>query len=114
MGQMGKDRRIIARMTALVLWLALTVAPLVSALTHGPGQIAVAADHAAWHAEQGDDWHAADHGHHDAVDHDHSPTVIIPTGGDLHHAPGPGVRTAQANPLSGTIRDGPRRPPRLA
>lgn len=51
-----------------------------SALTHGPGQLAMEADHAAWHAEQGGHWHATDHDHHDAADHDHSPTVILPAG----------------------------------
>jgi hypothetical protein len=110
---MGKRRIIRARLAALALFFALAFAPLVSALTHGPGQIAMAADHAAWHAEQGDHWHATDHGHHDAGDHDHNPTVILPAGGEVQQAQTTEVWTAQGNLLSGTIRDGPRRPPRL-
>lgn len=111
--QMGKGRAILTRLAACVLFLALGTAPLFSALTHGPGQLAMEADHAAWHAEQGGHWHATDHDHHDAADHDHSPTVILPAGGELQPPPQTEIWTAQGNPLSGTIRDGPRRPPRL-
>lgn len=111
--QMGKGRAILTRLAACVLFLALGTAPLFSALTHGPGQLAMEADHAAWHAEQGGHWHATDHDHHDAADHDHSPTVILPAGGELQPPPQTEIWTAQGNPLSGIIRDGPRRPPRL-
>ena len=110
---MGKGQAIRARLAALVLFLAFVLAPIVSSLTHGPGQLAMEADHAAWHAEQGEHWHAADHDHHDAADHDHTPTVILPAGGDLLPPLTTERWTAQARPLDGTIRDGPRRPPRL-
>lgn len=96
-----------------MLFLALAVAPLLSSVTHGPGQIAMQADHAALHAEQGGDWHVTDHDQHDAADHDHSPTVILPAGQDLQPHVKTGNRTAQVYPLADTIRDGPRRPPRL-
>ena len=110
---MGKGRAILTRLAALVLSLALAVTPLVSAITHGPGQLAMEADHAAWHAEQGAHWHPADHDHHDAADHDHTPTVILPAGDDMQPPPRTEIWAWQGNPLSGTIRDGPRRPPRL-
>ena len=110
---MGSGRTIIARLAALVLLLSLAAAPLFSSLTHGPGQIAIEADHAAWHAEKGGHWHTTGHDHHDAADHDHSPTVILPPGGDLQPPLKTGTWMAQGNPLSGTIRDGPHRPPRL-
>lgn len=109
---MGKGRFILARLTALALLFVLGVVPHFSALTHGPGQIAMAAEHVAWHAEQGEHWHATDHGHHDAGDHDHNPTVILPAGGEVRPSPTNEVWTAQGNLLSDTIRDGPRRPPR--
>ncbi|MEY4698373.1 MAG: hypothetical protein RIT14_2801 [Pseudomonadota bacterium] len=96
-----------------MLLLALAFAPLFSTLTHGQGQIAVEADHAAWHAEQGGHWHATDLGLPDAGDHDHSPTVILPAGDEMKKPPTTEVWRAQGTPLSDTIRDGPRRPPRL-
>ncbi|MEY4982490.1 MAG: hypothetical protein RIR62_756 [Pseudomonadota bacterium] len=116
---MGNGRAILTGLAACVLCLVLAAAPLFSALTHGPGQWAMEADHAAWHAEQGGHaqghghghGHGAHHDHHDAADHDHNPTVILPAGGDLHLPPQTETWTAQGNPLSGTIRDGPRRPP---
>lgn len=110
---MDRGRAIIARLAAFLLTIALCLAPIVSAITHGPGQAAMEADHAAWHAEQGEHWHATDHGHHDSADHDHSPTVILPAAGDLDPPPPAGIRTAQATDTNGIIRDGPRRPPRL-
>ena len=110
---MGIGRVIVARCAAFVLFLALAFAPLFSALTHGPSQLAMEADHAAWHAEQGEHWQATDHGHHDVADHDHMPTFIMPAAGEME-TPEPAERwTAQTDALSGTIRDGPRRPPRL-
>lgn len=111
---MGKAAVIMARLMALALTAALAVAPAASSLTHGPGQIAIEADHAAWHSEQGEDWHANDHSHHDAADHDHSPTVILTVASDIE-PPAPRVLwTITQQQASGIIRDGPRRPPRLA
>jgi ABC-type nickel/cobalt efflux system permease component RcnA len=109
---MGSGRAIIARIAAYVLCLALALMPLFSALTHGPGQVAMQDDHMAWHAEQGEQWHATGHDHHGTADHDHSTTVILPAGGNLHAPPQTDIWAAQANQLSGIIRDGPRRPPR--
>lgn len=110
---MSRGRSILTRLAACVLLLALCIAPAISALTHGPGQMEMDTDHAAWHAEQGGHWHASDHDHHETADHDHTPTVILPPGGDLEHPPSAAIRTVQGKPLSGTIRDGPCRPPRL-
>ena len=111
---MGKARAIKARLAALVLFIALFVSPVFLALTHGPGQLALEADPTAWHAEQGEHWHATDHDHHDGADHDHSPTVLLPAGGDLQPRKAAENWAAQARPASGSIRDGPRRPPRLS
>ena len=111
---MGKRRTVLAALAACVLILALGVAPLFSALTHGPGQLALKADHTAPvpHAGTGDHWHPVDHDHHAAADHDHATTVILPPVGDLRPPATAEDWTAQAHPLAGTIRDGPRRPPR--
>jgi hypothetical protein len=114
---MGKVRAIMAVMAACVLLGALALAPLFWALTHGPGQLAIEADHAAWHADHRAHGHATDHDHHDhhdATDHDHTPTVILPSVTDLDPPPARKTWTAQANPRDSTIRDGPRRPPRLS
>ena len=111
---MGTARVVLARMAAFVLFGALSFAPVFSALTHGPGQLAMEADHAALHVEQGGHWHPTDHDHHDAADHDHSPTVLLPVEGELQPPTATESWTAQAGRLSGTIRDGPRRPPRLS
>jgi hypothetical protein len=110
---MGKGRAITSRLAAFVLSLSLCLAPTVSAITHGPGQAAMEADHAAWHAEQDEHWSAIDHGHHDSADHDHTPNVILPTAGAIEHHPLTEPWVTQASQLSGIIRDGPRRPPRL-
>lgn len=102
--QMGEGRKIIAGLTALALFLALAVAPLF---------LAVEADHAAWHAEAGEHRIATDHDHHGATDYDPSITVLQTVGEDRHPPRLTDRWTAQANQLSGIIRDGPRRPPRL-
>jgi hypothetical protein len=96
-----------------VLTLSLAFAPIFSAVTHGPGQLAMEADHAAWHAEQGEHWEATDHDHHSSADHDHTPSVILPTVGAIERDPATELWVAQASQLSGITRDGPRRPPRL-
>jgi hypothetical protein len=101
-------------MAVVMLLLALGYAPVLDTLSHGPGALAIEADHAAWHAEKGEIWQADSHQHHDSTDHDHTTSVIL---------------TAQENEildmrteaefgnlpvLNGAIRDGPRRPPRAA
>lgn len=113
MGQMGKGRTIFARMAALVLLLALFVAPILSALTHGPGPLAIAAEHTAWHAEHGEPLQTADHDHHSTADHDHTPSAILPDGGGLERHDLTEIWSAHLSHHSGIIRDGPRRPPRL-
>ena len=102
---MGEGRKIIAGLTALALFLALAVAPLFLAVTRAPVQLAVQADHVAWHVEAGE--------HRIATDHDPSITVLQPVGEDRHPPRLTDRWTAQASQLSGIIRDGPRRPPRL-
>lgn len=112
-GQMSGKRGKFAWITALVLTLSLAFAPIFSAVTHGPGQLAMEADHAAWHAEQGEHSDATDHDHHSVADHDHTPSVILPTAGAIEHHPATELWVALASQLSSITRDGPRRPPRL-
>lgn len=99
-------------LVALMLLLSFGSAPVVDALTHGPGTLAAEADHAAWHAEKGEVWQADSHQHHDSTDHDHAWSVIL-AGQDTEVFD---LRTAaefdDLPVLSGAIRDGPRRPPR--
>lgn len=45
---------VIRPLAVLMLLLSLGSAPVVDALTHGPGTVAAEADHAAWHAEKGE------------------------------------------------------------
>ena len=98
----------------LMLLLSLGSAPVVDALTHGPGMSATEADHAAWHAEKGEVWQADRHQHHDATDHDHDHATSVILGSQ--EAAIFDMRTAaefgDLPILSGAIRDGPRRPPR--
>jgi len=101
-------------LAVLILLLSLGSAPVMDALTHGPGTLAAEADHAAWHAEKGDVWQADSHQHHDSTDHDHAWSVILAA----QDAEIFDMRAAAAFDdlpvLSGVIRDGPRRPPREA
>lgn len=103
---------VIRPLAVLLLLLSLGSAPVVDALTHGPGTLAAEADHAAWHAEKGEVWQADSHQHHDATDHDHATSVILGS----QEAAIFDMRTAaefgDLPILSGAIRDGPRRPPR--
>jgi len=103
---------VIRALAALMLLLALGSAPVVDALTHGPGTLATEADHASWHAEKGETSQADSHQHHDSTDHDHSTSVILTSQEtevfDMRTATEFGGLPA----LSGAIRDGPRRPPR--
>lgn len=92
---------------------ALACAPAIEAIKHGPGVMAAEADHRALPATQG-------HGHDigslhqpEFGDHDHV-TVALPadTGTEFLAKPAQtwSILTFETN---GTIRDGPRRPPRL-
>lgn len=117
---MQGKRKPIGRLTilaGLVLCLSLWLAPLTAALTHGPGQSGIKADHALWHAEQGHTHESAHHGdptQHNAADHDHVPTVILPAASPLLPPLWREVWSARSIAPGGIIRDGPRRPPRLA
>ena len=109
---MRRFDRVLQVLAVLMLLLSLGSAPVVDALTHGPGTLAAEADHAVWHAEKGGVWQADSHPYHDASDHDHS-TVIILSNQD--HAAFD-LRTAtpfsDLPTMSGATHDGPRRPPR--
>jgi hypothetical protein len=104
--------RIGALCAVLAVALALALAPAVEAATHGPGALAAEADHRAHHAEHGPAHDLSGPGPHDAGDHDHVPAVLAfasPAGPDLP----PDRALGAAGPArEGTIRDGPRRPPR--
>ncbi|MFN5997935.1 MAG: hypothetical protein ACK47C_12140 [Paracoccaceae bacterium] len=100
----------ILRALTLALVLALTLAPAVEAVHHGPGTLAAEADP---DAHSGDLDHHHPEAHHDASDHDHvSVALLIDSGADDHTDPA-------RQDLSGSVGaassppDGPRRPPRL-
>ncbi len=103
---------VIRPLAVLMLLLSFGSAPVVDALTHGPGTLAAEADDAAWHAEKGEVWQADSHQHHDCTDHDHATSVILVSQEaaifDLRAA----AESGDPLTLSGAIRDGPRRPPR--
>lgn len=97
---------------ALGLALSLAVAQALEAVEHGPGAILAGADHHALDAEHGQSKDTPA-GHHDPVDHDHaSAAVLSPPGAEFHAPPEPTLRP-KGIVADGTIRDGPRRPPRL-
>ena len=103
---------VIRSLAVLMLLLSLGSAPVVVAVTHGPGTLVAEADHAAWHSEKGEVWQADSHQHHDSTDHDHAWSVILAS----QETEAFDMRTAaefgDLPVLSGAIRDGPRRPPR--
>ena len=98
------------RVAAVLARMALGVAPVVEAATHGPASVmaeagpADAFDHGHGHA------HA--HGQHDAADHDHSASVILPAAPVLALPQGKAQAAAVARQFAGTAADGLRRPPR--
>jgi hypothetical protein len=98
----------------LVLALSLALAPgaAVAAAGQGPGAMAAEADHRAVHDAHGPARAMAGSGHHDATEHEHSaPALVAPPAVAFHPA---FQRVARPDPpaAAGTIRDGPRRPPR--
>jgi hypothetical protein len=97
----------------LIMALSLAVAPAVEALKHGPGAMAAEADHRAYHAEHGHVHDIAGSDHHDSSDHDHVGAALLAAPGA--EVPPPPARTLRpaSSAADGTIRDGPRRPPRL-
>jgi hypothetical protein len=102
---------VIRPLAVLMLLLSLGSAPVVDALTHGPGTLAAEADHAAWHAEKGEVWQADSHQHHDSTDHDHATSVILASQETAIFDMRTAAEFGDLPILSGAIRDGPRRPP---
>lgn len=97
---------------AIVMALSLAAAPAIEAVKHGPAAHAAEADHRAFHAENGHS-HDMPNDHHDSGDHDHvSAAVLASPGAEAHTSPARNLRP-DAMAAVGTIRDGPRRPPRL-
>lgn len=97
---------------ALGLALFIAGAPAIEAAKHGPGAMTAEADHRAYHAEHGHT-HDMPRGHHDSADHDHVvAAVLAPPEAAFQTSP---ERTLRPDGIAadGTIRDGPRRPPRL-
>jgi hypothetical protein len=97
----------------LLLALSLAVAPVIEGIKHSPTAIAAEADHRAYHAEQGSAHDIVEADHHDAGDHDHfGAAVLASPGAEVFPSP---QRTLRPETLAadGTIRAGPRRPPRL-
>jgi len=110
--QMRGFDRVIRALAVLLMLLSLGSAPVVDALTHGPGTLAAEADHASRHAEKGEIWQAEGHQHHDSTDHDHSAVVILPDQDNETFDPRTATPLSDLLALSGAPRDGPRRPPR--
>lgn len=108
-------QRIGALCACLIVALSLAAAPAAEAVKHGPGALAAEADHRAWHTENGQS-HAmpsGSHGHHDSGDHDHVVAAILVASGSEVAFPPKSTLRPETLAADGTIRDGPRRPPRL-
>lgn len=104
--------RLLSLCAAMGMALSLAAAPAIEAVKHGPAAHAAEADHRAFHAENGHS-HDMPSGHHDSSDHDHvSAAVLSAPGADVHIAPARSLRPDTMAAV-GTIREGPRRPPRL-
>lgn len=96
----------------LIVVLSLAVAPSIEAVKHGPDAVLAEADHRSFHAKHGHG-HEMSQDHHDSTDHDHVSVVLLNDPG-MDANPDP-QRTLRRDIIAadGTIRDGPRRPPRL-
>lgn len=102
-----------AHCATLIAVLALTSAPTALAVKHGPGALAAEADQRATHAKHGHVHEQPMSDHHDSTDHEHVGAAVLgPMGTEFHPAPDRTLRPVSRTP-DGTIRDGPRRPPRL-
>jgi hypothetical protein len=105
-------RENLKRAMVVMVFLALALVPVMQAVTHGPAAFLAEADHAAYHAEQGDLWQLDDDAHHDAIDHDHSTSVILLAADHAEPPPSLQVRSLRHVSLAGIAEDGLRRPPR--
>jgi hypothetical protein len=92
--------------------LSLAAAPAIEAVKHGPGAMAAEADHRTYHSEHGHS-HDMPSGHHDSGDHDHVSAVVLAPHGATFHAPPTRILRPDGMVAASTIREGPRRPPRL-
>jgi hypothetical protein len=106
-------RGIGALLAAFCLVLSLALAPAVLALKHGPAAMAAELDHRAYHAEQGHAHDIAGADHHDSGDHDHVSAALLAASGTAVQPPPERTLRPETRASDGTIRDGPRRPPRL-
>jgi hypothetical protein len=98
----------------LCLAVVLAIGPAMDAVKHGPGAMAAEADHRAYHLEHGHSHDIAGSDRHDPGDHDHvGAALLAPPGAEV--APPP-ERTLRPGSIVAdeTIREGPRRPPRVA
>jgi hypothetical protein len=92
--------------------LSLAAAPAIEAIKHGPGAMVAEADHRAHRAAHGHS-HDMPSGHHDSGDHDHVSAAVLASPGATFHAPPMRTLRPDGTVADGTIREGPRRPPRL-
>lgn len=113
---MGGIGAVLMRVAAVLALLALVLAPVAEAVTHGPAAAMAEAEHDALHAGAGDHGHGHGHHHghgpHDATDHDHSASVILSAAPMLALPQGKVQGVALARDFAGTAAEGPRRPPR--
>jgi hypothetical protein len=96
----------------VLVLLALLLAPVTDAVTHGPGTLVAQADHAAWHAERGELWQSDGHQHHDVEDHDHAVSAILTSQNTYALEFNDVIELRDLPVFTMAIRDGPRRPPR--
>lgn len=105
-----RNRRASTFLMTMMTVLALVLAPVIVAATHGPAAMMAAAETAAHGHSHGDDgglWSG-----HDATDHDHQLAAILTPGAKEHEryergTLGPGALDAESRAV---LR--PRRPPR--
>jgi hypothetical protein len=96
------------------LVLALALASVVEALRHDPGVLAVEAEHRVLDAGHGHAHEAPGPGQQEAGDHEHIIAALPEAPAEAIHAPPDRALRPALSSLHGTIRDGPRRPPRQA
>ena len=97
---------------AILMSLALAAAPAIEAVKHSHGAMVAEVDHRAYHAAHGHS-HDIPSGHHDSGDHDHVSAAVLAAPGATFHAPPTRAFLPGGTVADGTIREGPRRPPRL-